>query len=143
MIEFPETLHSEETVDFLMDNTRYRVTCVNEWELYVEAKDVTESDYYPAPVGTNGYYVGCILMVNRHKQELLQTSDVNIMAYALKEKHSQVYFDVLESEWDFLTKVADVRDHVDTRTTLERLTTYLSNMKIMGHQVNEIAEGAD
>lgn len=143
MIEFPEVLHSEETVDFLLGNTRYRVTCVNEYELYVETKDISESEHYPAVVGTIGYYEGCILFGNHRSTDFLESKDVQTMAYVLKDRHSEVTYDEMAYEWETIRKLADVRDIIDSRPMWERIAKYLDNKKIAKHSVNEQCEGAD
>ena len=143
MIEFPEVLHSKETVYFLLGNTRYRVTCVNEYELYVETKDISESKHYPAVVGTIGYYQGCILFGNHRSTDFLDSKDVQTMAYVLKDRYSEVTYDEMAGEWKTLRKLADVRSTIDLRPVRERISKYLENKKIAKHSVNNQCEGAD
>ena len=143
MIEFPEVLYSEETIDFLLGETRYRVVCDNEYELFVETKHIDESEFYAACVGTPSYYIGCILYMNRQRDEMLESRDVQVMAHILQDRHFEVTFDQLEYDWKTLLTLADVRNIIDTRPVWDRLVKYRNSKKISKHSVNEQSEGAD
>lgn len=143
MIEFPETLRSDQTIEFLLCNTRYVVNCIDEYDISVETKALEEVTFYPACVGSMGYYEGCILLINYKRNYFLEANDVLTMAYILKDRHSAVSFDVLEYEWNTLLKLADVRDTIDSRPMWERISKYLDNKKIANHKLNKMSEGAD